>query len=49
MNGTSPNKEAELISCFYGNDVVKLSRLAVASRLRPFNIPKQFKLERGTR
>ncbi len=46
MNGTSPNEEAEVVSYSFGNDVVKVNGLAVASR--PFNIPKQFKLESAT-
>ncbi|MCT3735846.1 hypothetical protein CMT45_10830 [Elizabethkingia anophelis] len=46
MNGTSPNEEGEVVSYSFANDIVKVNGLAVASR--PFNIPKQFKLENAT-
>lgn len=44
VDGTSP-EDAQIVSYAFGNDVVQVTRLAVAQK--KFHIPKQFKLEKA--
>lgn len=44
VSGESPD-DAKIVSYAFGNDLVEVTKLAVAER--PFNIPKRFKLEKA--